>query len=349
MITIAASHLTAVREASNAEDLHQSIQNSIDLEFSTIPPYLSAWMSLQPDKNSEIEEILYSVAKDEMLHMLITCNLLVALNGTPVIDTPDFVPTYPASLPMSVHPELTVGCEPFSCELVEKTFMEIEEPEVALEFPEARLRDGFPTIGLYYQALKAKLEELGNAAFRGDATGQLIHGAGFPHDRLFAIVDVESAKKAIDLIVTEGEGTSKSPVGGRGKVAHYYRFEQILKGHMLVADASVPQGFSFTGDPVPFDAGGVLPITANQKLADLDADSEAGKAAHHFSDIFTKMLKALHRTFNGEPGAYQSEALRHMGDLTVAGQTLCATDAVSGGHPTGRKAGPTFEYLAPNS
>lgn len=348
MIKIAESHLTAVREATSAEDLHQSVQNSIELEFSTIPPYLTALMSLDTDKNNEIQNILRSVAVDEMLHMLITCNLLVALGGTPVIDKPAFVPCYPTSLPMSVHPGLTVGCEPFSIELVQSKFMQIEEPEVVLEFLSAADEPSFATIGLYYQALKDKIKELGNAAFHGDATGQILHNARFPAARLFPIVDVESALRSIGIIVTEGEGTSTSPEGDPGVIAHYYRFEQIVKGHRLVPDNTVPQGFSSTGAPVPFDPSGVLSITPNQKLRDLDADSDAGKAARHFADTFTNLLQALHEAFNGHPEAFPG-TFKLMFDLSQAGQAVCATDAVLGGHPTGRKAGPPFEYLAQNS
>jgi hypothetical protein len=350
MIEIASRYLTAVREATSAEELHQCVQNSIELEFSTIPPYLTALMSLDPEKNLQIQEILRSVLLDEMLHMLINCNLLVALGGAPTIDTPAFVPRYPAPLPMSIHPGLTVGCEPFSLELVRDKFMQIEQPEVVKQFPMAHVDAGYATIGLYYQALKDKITELGKTAFRGDETGQLVHDTGIkPPNRVFPITNVESATRAIDLIVTEGEGTSRSPEGDPGVIAHYYRFEQIIKRHKLVPDCHVPEGYSFSGDLVPFDASGVLPITPNQKLQDLDPDSKAGGLAHQFADTFTQLLKALHQTFNGHLDAF-GRSRELMVELEfIVGQQLCATEAVSGGHPTGRKAGPPFEYLTHNN
>jgi hypothetical protein len=354
MIEIASRYLTAVREATSAEELHQCVQHSVELEFSTIPPYLTALMSLDPEKNFEIQEILRTVLLDEMLHMLINCNLLVALGGAPVIDAPAFVPRYPCPLPMSIHPGLKVGCEPFSLELVSDTFMGIEQPEVVKQFPAAHADAEYATIGLYYQALKAKITELGDTAFRGDERGQLVHDTGIePPKRVFAITDVETATRAIDLIVTEGEGTSTSPEAGPkddpGVIAHYYRFEQIIKRHKLVPDSHVPEGYSFSGDLVPFDASGVLPITPNQKLRDLDPESKAGGLAHQFADTFTQLLKALHQTFNGHLDAFgRSRDLMLELEFTV-GQQLCATDAVSGGHPTGRKAGPPFEYLTQNN
>ena len=52
-------------------------------------------------------------------------------------------------------------------------------------------------------------------------------------------------------------------------IAHYYRFEQIVWGHMLIRDSKAAHGFSFTGQPLDFDASSVWPITPNQKLRDL--------------------------------------------------------------------------------
>lgn len=347
MIELQRSYLSAILDATTATDLHQSVQNSIALEFATIPPYLTAMMSLKTDANREIWAILHSVAVDEMLHMLINCNLLVALGGTPVVDDPAMVPSYPGPLPMAIHTGLIVGCEPFSRPLVRDTFMQIERPEVELQFPSAVEAAGFATIGLYYEALKAKIRELGNGAFRGDGSGQLVNDDWFPPERLFAIVDVETALRAIDLIVREGEGTTISPEGEAGVIAHFYRFEQIVEGHLLVRDQTVPQGYSFTGAEVPFDPDGVWPISSNQKLRDLDPDSQAGGRARQFAQGFTNLLKALHQTFNGEPGEFDT-AMGLMFEMNATGETLCATDAVYAGNPTGRKAGPTFEYLSPN-
>jgi hypothetical protein len=248
---------------------------------------------------------------------------------------------------MAIHTGLIVGCEPFSLPLVRDTFMQIERPEVELQFPSAVEAEGFATIGLYYDALKAKIRELGNGAFRGDDSGQLVNNNWFPPDRLFAIVDVETALRAIDLIVREGEGTTTSPEGEPGAIAHFYRFEQIVQGHLLVRDQTVPGGSLFTAAEVPFAPDGVWPISPNQKLRDLDPDTQAGGRAREFTRGFTNLLKALHQTFNGEPGEFDT-AMGLMFEMSAAGEALCATDAVYAGSPTGRKAGPTFEYLSPN-
>ncbi len=349
MIELESRYLDAVREASSAADLHESVQHAIELEFATMPPYLTAMMSLDAERNSEIRNVLLSVAKDEMLHMLLCCNLLVALGGTPNIATAQFVPAYPSTLPMSVSSGLVVGVEAFSIDLVQRTFMAIEHPENPKHFPAIADEPAYATIGAFYAALKDKLTEIGDTAFRPDASGQLLTPiTGFKPPRLSPITNVATASAAIDLIVHEGEGTTDSPIGGPGPqdVAHFYRFEQIVRGKQLVADDAVPQGFSFTGSPIPFDPGGVLPITANQRLADLDPHSDAGQKATEFAQTLSTLLTALHNTFAGDPTAF-TPARGIMGALESIGEELCATEIVVDGQPTGRNAGPTWEFVPP--
>jgi hypothetical protein len=347
MIELETRYLDAVREASSAEDLHESVQHAIELEFATMPPYLTAMMSLDAQRNSKIRNMLFSVAFDEMLHMLLCCNLLVALGGTPAIANAQFVPAYPSQLPMAVSSGLIVGVEPFSIDLVERTFMAIEHPENPLQFPAVAEEPTFATIGAFYAALEDKIIQLGDSVFRPDATGQLLgDDTGFSPPRLIPIVDVASASAAIHVIVREGEGTQTSPKDGEGQVAHYYRFEEIKRGKELVADTTVPQGFSFTGSAIPFDPAGVFPITANQKLADLDPQSEAGQKAMKFARSLTALLTSLHNMFAGGPTAFDP-AIGMMTALKRAGQDLCKTKIVVDGQPTGRNAGPTWEFLPP--
>ncbi|WP_454789199.1 ferritin-like domain-containing protein [Mycolicibacterium lutetiense] len=344
MIELETRYLDAVNEATSAADLHESVQHAIELEFATMPPYLTAMMSLDAQRNAKIGRILSSVAVDEMLHMLLCCNLLVALGGTPDIVSATFVPKYPSKLPMSVSSGLVVGVERFSMDVVERTFMSIEHPEDPLHFPGIAEEPTFATIGAFYAALEEKLTQLGDSAFRGNSTGQLLNDTGFGPPRLIPIVDVASASAAIGVIVREGEGTQTSPKDAAGQVAHYYRFEQIIKGRELVADSTVPQGFSFTGPEIPFDPAGVFPITANQRVADLDPQSEAGQKAVKFARSLTDLLTALHKTFAGDLTAFDP-AFDLMFALKRAGQDLCQTEIVVSGQPTGRNAGPTWELL----
>ena len=347
MIRIDVRHLSALRAASGAVELRELVQKAIELEFSTVPPYLTAMMSLRLDRNKQIWNILHSVVLDEMLHVVIGCNLLIALGGRPRIDSAQFLPVYPGPLPMAIHQDLKVGLEPFSVDLVQRTFMEIETPEHPIEFQSTDALRGHATIGEFYHALIRKLEGLGDAAFEGHTKQQFVDTRWFDSSRLFAIVDVATAVRAIGLVVREGEGTHASPIGEPGQLAHFYRFEQIVEGRQLVRDSQAEGGFSFSGPRIEFDPTGVWPIESNQKLRDLDPDSQAGRRARQFAYSFTKLLKALQETFSGNPQAFAS-AFALMFELKLAGQMLVATPAVFAGRPTGRNAGPAFEYLEVN-
>jgi hypothetical protein len=78
------------------------------------------------------------------------------------------------------------------------------------------------------------------------------------------IYTLADAQAAVDLIVEQGEGTTTSPLAGMGsQLAHYYRFAEIFHQRTLVPDDSVPEKYSYSGAPIPYDPTGVLPIIAN--------------------------------------------------------------------------------------
>src|ERR1019366_837314 len=118
--------LFALLGTNKIEDLRTVIQTAIELEHSTMPPYLFALYSLG-NSNPTIYSTLREIAVEEMLHMLLACNLLNAVSGTPKINDPTFVPSYPTPLPGTVHGSLIVPLKPFSKAVAENVFMEIEE------------------------------------------------------------------------------------------------------------------------------------------------------------------------------------------------------------------------------
>ena len=71
------------------EDLHTHLQQAIDLEFWTIPLYLSALYSIQDldkldrDDYPVSAKLLAAVAIQEMLHLELVCNLANALGQQP--------------------------------------------------------------------------------------------------------------------------------------------------------------------------------------------------------------------------------------------------------------------------
>ncbi len=348
MLRVDRAAIDAVSTATSADDLAGLVQEAIRLEFATIPPYLTAMLSLKPGQNREIWWAVHDVVVDEMLHLLIGCNLLNALRARPSINDPAFVPTYPGPLPLGIGSGLVVGLEAFSLDVVAEVFMEIEEPEHVLEFPAAAaVAPEFSTIGEFYRTLSTKLVELGDPALAGDPARQVVAPRWFLAERLFAITDAASAVRALALIVEEGEGTAHAPVDPDGDIAHYYRFEAIRRGRRLVRDETVPAGYSYSGAPYRFDPAGVWPLTANQRHADLDRRSEAWRRVQQFRVTFTRLLASLQRVVDGDPD-HLDMAMGVMFELKLAGQALAAVPVLSEGLPSGLHAGPVFQYALEN-
>lgn len=341
MIRLQRSVLHAIQASRDPAELHVWLQRAIELEHSTIPPYLTALFSLKPGTNLEIARLIRSIVIQEMLHMTIAGNILIAIKGAPAINTYDFIPKYPGPLPMSIGgSDFDVGIEPFSLALVENVFMKIEEPEHPIEVQAglaAAEEPAFATIGEFYDALAKKLAEFGDSIFVVPPDKQVLRWFG--PARLFPIVDVRSAARGIDIIVQEGEGTSTDPFQSPGDPAHYYKFGEIVHGHKIVPKSG--GGFAYAGDPIPFDPAGVFPMKPNPKLADFGANTQARDRAEEFDYAYSSLLNVLHNTFNGRPELINA-AIGLMYELKMIAVALMQTPLADGSTQT---AGPTFEYI----
>ncbi|HVI48139.1 MAG TPA: ferritin-like protein [Chitinophaga sp.] len=347
MLLINPTLIHGVKSSKKLPDLFMYLQKAIELEHSTIPPYLTAMISIKPGSNKEINDVIHSVVIEEMLHMSIAANILNAIGGAPVINKPGFIPVYPGPLPMGINASLIVHLERFSKDVVHRTFMEIEEPENPLNFPE-RFKamnldvEEFATIGQFYEAIKEMIIALAPYVLPGDP-GKQMTTPMFESDELFPIITKEDAIKAIDVIIEQGEGTPDTPLTPEGEIAHYYRFKEIYLGKKLVYDPASEKGWYY-GPPIPFDEKAIFPISKDTKIADLpdgtQDEKEIKKMAEEFSYFYTKLLHGLHRTFNGEPG-FINNTMGLMYDIKLIGQKLAATPFP--GRP-GETVGTPFEF-----
>lgn len=316
--------------ATTPAQLHFYLQKAIELEHSTIPPYLTAMLSLKPGQNREIGKLIHGIVMQEMLHMTISANILIAIGGHPRINTPDFIPNYPGPLPMGIADGLIVGIEAFSLDLTRKTFMGIEEPTDPIPVHEmiglyAKGQEPeFHTIGEYYESIKYKLDELSGQLQFGQLPQQVLNY--FPPQVLFPITDVDSAKKAIDVIITQGEGTSASPYQDPNApekledLAHYYKFESIANGREITPCPD-GKGYCFGGKPIPFNQDGVWPMPPTPKPEDYPENSQERTLIERFAYSYSSLLNSLHRAFNGEPGQMDT-AIGLMFDLKVLSASL---------------------------
>ncbi|TMR31208.1 ferritin-like protein, partial [Nonomuraea zeae] len=77
------------------DSLREHLQWAIELEHATLPPYLCALYSLDPERNPEATEVIGSVFAEEMLHLALAANLLNAVGGRPRLDIPEMLPPHP--------------------------------------------------------------------------------------------------------------------------------------------------------------------------------------------------------------------------------------------------------------
>jgi hypothetical protein len=300
VIEIQRSYLDAVRAASTPRDLHKSLQAAVVLELATIPPYLTAYFSMKPGTNDEVARLVRSVVTEEMLHLTIAANVLNAVGGRPVLDSRDAVPDYPSPLPMGTAGGLIVHLGPMSIAQTE-LFMAIEQPEDPIA---ERPGSDVVTIGDFYAAIIEKIKELGEPAFATPSAPQ-VTAPWFGSHQLFAVTDVASAARALDVVVEQGEGTTASPEDGdgEGELAHYYRFAEIKHGRRLVPDPTAEEGYSYSGDPIIFDPAGVFPMIMDPEPEFYPAGTTAGRLTEEFARTFRHLLVALQKTFSGHPSA----------------------------------------------
>lgn len=294
MILIEKKIIDGIDACKTLEDLHPFIQKAIELEHSTIPPYLTAELSIGADDNQDIAEVIQNIVIEEMLHLTIACNILNAIGGSPKIYYDkdgnyykEFLPIYPNKLPMNIHENLEINLEKFSRDVVKNTFMEIEAPEDRIPYPKSKSLEEYATIGLFYRAIQAKIKDIlpnQDTKLPGNVDLQVTHK--YYGDDSFKIIKQEDAIKGIDIIVDQGEGTNVRN-NHLGKLAHYYLFEDL---------------YYKTGDgKIPFDPSKIFNLKTNTKISHLLEGSDQKKKSIEFNRKYSELLKGLHETFNGKP------------------------------------------------
>jgi hypothetical protein len=220
--------------------LQDALQTAMQLEFSTIPPYLCAQWSINNDP-SGVANMIGDIVLQEMYHFALAGNMLTAIGGVPSIANAAFVPSYPTNvLPGGISEKLAVDLKPFTSDQAQ-VFMQIEYPE----FPPVALAAGPATIGEFYDAIAEGFTTV-NPTFTPNAFA-VNSGEAKP------IKNVADAQAAISLIKGEGEGSPGSPdqpPSGEKTFAHYYVFKEIFTGKTLVQDAA--GHWSFTGAAIQF-------------------------------------------------------------------------------------------------
>lgn len=311
------------------EWLKRSLQAAITLEFATIPPYLAAYWSIK-NGTDPVARSIRTIFLEEMLHMGLACNLLVAIGGHPILNTTDAIPTYPGPLPGGVHPGLEVSLRGLSKDAV-KTFMDIEYPAwtpVALESVES-----YPTIGEFYDAIFGAFESLQpTLAVEPQVKGPL---------GLKKLQTLEQVRQAIQLIKHQGEGSKESPEDtGMTDLAHYYRFGEIYHEKRLRKDPATGV-YHFNGEPVPFPEVRPMAAVPAGGYRQNDVTAQVWELLMAFDTLFTTTVNQLHAAWNGSADSLGDavDSMYSMGDPAVSLMEI----EIPGGHGN---YGPCFRLIS---
>lgn len=234
--------------SSNREQLLHALYEASDLEHNLLCTYLYAAFSLRgpgedlTEAQARVVEgwrrAIMLVATEEMAHLAAIWNLTTALGGAPHVGRANF-PLDPGYLPAGI----VVKLAPFDARTLQHFIflerpLDSNEPEGEGFEPERRFERGNPaahltpmsidyaTVGAFYKSLEKGLidfaERVGEAAvFRGNPALQLT-GASIGWPRVQPVKCLQTALRALDSIVAQGEG---SPA--EAERCHYQTFRGI--------------------------------------------------------------------------------------------------------------------------
>jgi len=341
------------------EALQEAAQLALEVEFTTIPAYLSALYSIaQP--SSDAYQLLRSVVVEEMFHLNQAANLLIGIGGLPRL-TGDATPSYPTYLPKANKATTPfIGLVEASTNVFANVFAAIEAPAPPLAPPQP---DQYDTIAQLYEALRRGLHSYrGPQLFTPNPKGRqrtdiyLGKFGGKP----VAVTDMASADFGIQQIVQQGEGHAPfgkplDPQQKWGTYNYYGMRSDGTYGPILGTPLESTHFVKFR--TIALDTANfpkTRAIVSNPKLDDF-SNGEAREKAKAFDIAYSVLLKALEATFRADPdpmfGAsdpYFGVALPLMHDVMPSlALSLMSTPALENGDPdVGPYAAPTFTWRA---
>ena len=309
------------------EDLRSHVALATKVELSTIPPYLYSMYSIE-DQASAPARMMASIVVEEMLHVSLTTNLLLALGGQPSFGR-ETATEYPGLLTHH-KPELPLELKAFSIDLVRDMFMQLERPQHRHALPED---DDYETLGQFYAALTHALDSLSreqdlflNPQRERQLADPSFYGAvEFDDDDsggLMLIDSLESAHRALEIVIHQGEGVGHHRWADpeHYELTHYYKLQELASGSIEV--------------------GTVLPVLDNPRSGDLP--EAARQVSALFNALYRLTFVVLEDLFSGAgeqgPGVGRLYALMR-GCLAPTAAYLVRLPAGNG-----RSAAPTFEF-----
>ena len=276
--------------------LKNSLQAAIELEFSTIPPYLCAfWSIINPMDPIAIS--IREIIHEEMIHMGLTCNMLSAIGGTPKLTGKEHAPSYPGPLPGGVKPEITIKLSGLNKETI-STFAELEAPEGNITCYVSE-REIYPSIGAFYKSILKVFKKL-KPTFSID---RQITGPYAP----IVITSMDQVQDAISIILRQGEGAEKSPIDtGPNDLAHYFRFMEMIKGYKLIYIGNdKKKQWAYTGEEIIWPEAMLMVTVGEDGYAEVDVPDEVNTLLTQFDKSYSDLLTKLELAWSeGDQGHF---------------------------------------------
>lgn len=351
------------------EELIYLLGEASELEHGLLCEYLYAQFSLKRGVDEGVsaeqlarmqawEQTIIDIVKQEMLHLALATNVLTALGAAPHFERPNF-PILSRWYPSDVQ----IALLPFG-EAALRHFMFLERPEGmsledAREFvPRARssVPDDGPTeltasaeewhtVGHLYRGIEAGIEHLAHRdgesnLFIGPPQAQ-VTTAIFEWDELIAVTDVESAHRAIETIVTQGEGARGDWVN-----SHFGHFVGVIEDYLAVRAADPqfeparPVTPAFLHEPPDVDDATIIEDPLAREVADL------------FNSVNEMILQSQARYFmhSGETTDELdtlAKTVKHLMNWVMRWLGPVLTRLPVGTSAPGQTVGPTFEMVRP--
>jgi hypothetical protein len=342
------------------DDLRRMVQLAIQVEFTTVPTYLSALYSIR-DKTADAYQALRSVVVEEMFHVNQVANLLVGIGGRPKM-TDDAVPTYPSYLPSASHgtsrsrlPYIGLYCA--SVAIFRNVFMAIETPAPYKAPAEGQ---NYSTIGQFYSALEDGLvrciEKYGASKVFKPVAGLRqrtdIYLGKFG-GRALEVGDLPSARRAIRQIVQQGEGAvdpTRSLVSDQpwGTYNHYGTRLDGTYGPILGTPYELSHYFKFKRVVESGTFPDTYPVMSNPQISAF-TNPEARDKARAFNKYYSVMLRSLEKAFEIGPSGRDiyfeiTLPMMHSHMPQLANMLVTTTIASDGDSSVGPNAAATFEF-----
>ncbi len=287
----------------DAVSLREHLQIAMELELSTLPPYLCALYSIPDGVNIEVSGLIRSVLMEEMLHLSLAANVLNAIGGKPVLAKRGVAPHYPTTLPDS-DGAFNVSLLPFGREAI-NTFLRIELPAAPRSKAEA---DGYATIGQFYDAIEEGLRRLSaqkKITFDNRPKCQVSPADYYNgHGNIIIVNDLRTSLEALNEIRHQGEGIrhdvmeDNQPINNIGyELAHYFRFMEINEGRRYKKGDTPRSGP--TGALLPVDWNVARNMVPNPQSGWYAPGTPVREQMDGCNQTWLDLLRSLEDGFNG--------------------------------------------------